>query len=183
MELQIVNEKWSTDFEIVLENIRINCIVLTKEHKKRYILLKRTLKYYRIPLIIISAFNSVISVGGQPFIEQKYISAITCMLSLSCGIIGSIEMFFNIDSRMQNELNMAKEYYVLGTNIFKTLSLNKVNRSTEGKIFLDESFSIYIKLIESSSLVMKNLKDFLTPLPSELERNSNGSQSSSEQDV
>ena len=37
---------FSPDIEIILENIRLNSIVLSKEHKKRYVSLKDTLKYY-----------------------------------------------------------------------------------------------------------------------------------------
>jgi len=177
------NKLWAPDFESVLESIRINSVIMAKLHKRRYQSLKRSLKYYRIPVIIISAFNSVISVGAQPFIIQKYISAINCLLSLLCGIVGSIEMYFSIDSRMQQEYKVSKDYYILATSIFKTLSLTRENRSIDGKSFLDESFNNYSKLIESSSLAFKaKLKDFLAPLPSEYDKihTPNGSQSSDE---
>ena len=36
---------WTQDIEGVLENIRINCVILNKEHKTRYFALKENLKY------------------------------------------------------------------------------------------------------------------------------------------
>ena len=56
---------WTTDIECVLENIRVNSVLLTTEHKKRYFGLNQTLKYFRLPVIILSGINSIISVGGQ----------------------------------------------------------------------------------------------------------------------
>ena len=58
---------WTPDIEIVLENIRINSVLLSKEHSKRYFALKQTLQYFRLPVIIISGINSIVSVGLQIF--------------------------------------------------------------------------------------------------------------------
>jgi hypothetical protein len=159
---------WTPDIEKVLENIRLNSVLFAKEHKKRYLSLKKSLKYYRIPLIIISAINSVVSVGAQPFFIQQTISITNCVLSLICGIIGSIEIFIGIQNQMENELNSSKEYYLLSTNIFKTLSLFPNNRHTDGKTFLDECYSNYVKLYDNSGLNNKKMRDSLAPLPNEL---------------
>ena len=138
--------KFTPDIENILENIRLNSIILSKAHKKRYLLLKNTLKYYRLPVIIISALNSCISIGSQPFIQQQYISISSCLLALVCSIIGSIELYFGINSQMEIELKSSQDYYVLATDIFKILSLNNQNRHIDGRGFLDEGYSRYIKL-------------------------------------
>ena len=57
------------DIEILLENIRQNCVLLNREHKKRYLRLKQTLKYFRIPIIVLSGVNSLLSVSLQNYIE------------------------------------------------------------------------------------------------------------------
>ena len=61
---------WSNDIECVLENIRQNCVLLTAEHKKRYFGLNETLKYFRLPVIILSGINSIVSVGLQPYLHH-----------------------------------------------------------------------------------------------------------------
>ena len=159
---------FSSDIENILENIRLNSIVLSKEHKKRYVFLKKSLQYYRIPCILLSGFNSVFSIGGQPFVNQEYISLTNCLLALICGMIGSIELFFGIDSQLEVELSSSKEYYILSTDIFKMLSLNKANRNTEGKAFLNDCYGRYIKLIETSCITKRKIEDNLAPLPKPL---------------
>jgi hypothetical protein len=159
---------FSSDIENILENIRLNSIVLSKEHRKRYVFLKKTLKYYRIPIIIISALNSVISIGASNFTSQEYVSVATCLLALICGMISSIELFFGINTQMEIELSSSKEYYILSTDIFKMLSLNKANRNTEGKAFLNDCYARYIKLIETSCITKRKIEDNLAPLPKPL---------------
>ena len=88
-------EIWSQDKEEILENIRQNSILLSEHHKKRYYYYKGYLKYFRIPNIILSALNSVFSVGLTPYVEnQNTISMITCLVSLTIGIISSLELYF-----------------------------------------------------------------------------------------
>ena len=61
---------WTDDIDEVLNNIRINCVLLSKLHKQRYFELKSTLKYYRLPVIILNGANSIIAVGLQPYATQ-----------------------------------------------------------------------------------------------------------------
>jgi hypothetical protein len=156
---------WSTDIESILENIRINCVVLAKAHKKRYFHMKYILQYFRLPVIILSGINSIVSVGFQPYLEQKAISMMTCLLALVCSIIGSIELYLAIQKGMENELISQREYYLLGVDIFKTLSLAKAHRPIPAKDYLEKQYSIYCKLVENSNALAKKLTDKLSPLP------------------
>ena len=158
---QSVNGEWSSDIENVLEQIRINSVIMSKEHKTKFLNLKGTLRYFRVPVILISSIASVSSVGLQPYIDQQLISVITCLLSLTCGIIGSIELFLAIQSRMENELMASKDYYILSIEIFKVLTLDRENRSTDGKAFLETSYGTYVKLIENSNIIDKKIADML----------------------
>ena len=115
-----------------------------------------------VPVIIISGFNSVISVGLQSYLEQASISAMTCLLALFCGIIGSIELFLGIQQQMENELVCSKDFYLLAIDIFKMLSLQANNRNVDGKTYLDEKYQIYIKLVENSALLRRKINDSLT---------------------
>jgi hypothetical protein len=156
---------WSTDIESILENIRINCVVLAKAHKKRYFHMKYILQYFRLPVIILSGINSIVSVGLQPYLEQKAISMTTCLLALVCSIIGSIELYLAIQKGMENELISQREYYLLGVDIFKTLSLQKNHRPMPAKDYLEKQYSVYCKLVENSNTLAKKLVDKLAPLP------------------
>jgi hypothetical protein len=152
------------DIENLLENIRLNCVVLNKEHKKRYIKLKNTLKWFRIPIIVLSGMNSLLSVSLQNYLEQGIISISTAMVSLMCGIIGSVELYLSIQQNMEMELITSKDYYLLGIDIFKILSLKEQNRNVDLKVFLDEKFQVYQKLVENSNILEKKVLDKLCPV-------------------
>jgi hypothetical protein len=155
---------WTKDIEDILQNIRKNCVTMSKIHKNRHVSLKGTLRYFRIPIIVLSGLNSVIAVGLQPYLEQGVISVATCLISLTCGIIGSIELYLAIQTQMETELIQSKEYYILSIEIYKVLHLDVENRTVDGKIFLDDKFAIYEKLIEKSNIINKKYEDFLTPI-------------------
>ena len=57
-----IADSWSNDMELVLDNIRKNSLLLSEHHKQAYLYYRSYLKYFRIPTIILSALNSVISI-------------------------------------------------------------------------------------------------------------------------
>jgi hypothetical protein len=156
---------WTSDIENVLDNIRINSVILSNEHKNKYFHLKTILRYFRLPVIIISGINSIVSVGLQPYVDQGIISIMTCLLALVCSIIGSIELYLAIQKGMENELVVSKDYYILSVDIYKTLTLSKNHRPIPAKDYLDKKYNDYIKLFENSNLLAKELTDKLNPLP------------------
>lgn len=152
------------DIEKILDAIRVNSVILSKQHKKRHYYLKDKIKYFRCPTIILSALNSVFSVGLQPYMEQKTISITNCLISLICGIIVSIEMFLSIETGMRQEYESCKEYYLLSVDIQKYLLLDVENRNIEAQTYLEKCYNQYVKLYENSGLVKKELQDALTPI-------------------
>lgn len=151
----------SNDIEGVLDKIRENSNLLANYHRKRYLTLKARLKFYRIPIIVISALNSVGAVSLQGFLDQTFISLINMFLSLIVGVIGSIEMFYQITKQLEVELIGSKEFYILSCDIYKWLSLSTENRVGTPKEFLNESYTRYIKLIETSITLKKRVEDKL----------------------
>lgn len=156
---------WSDDIEEVLESIRHNAAIMSEKHKKLYIYFKGQLKYYKIPVIIISGLNSVIAVGLQPYLEQGLISGSNCLLALLVGIIGSIELFLGIQLSMETELVASKNFYLLSANIYKTVSLDRHRRPNSGDKYLEEVYTEYTKLFENSALIRTKMKDKLSQLP------------------
>ena len=164
---------WTEDIDHVLNNIRVNCIILSKLHKQRYFELKSNLIYYRLPVIILNGANSIIAVGLQPYADQGTISLTTSLIALTCGIIGSIELYLGIQKRLENDLISQRDYYLLGIDIYKTLSLSKNNRPIPAKDFLEKSYNTYTKLIESSSTLARVKGDKLIPIDINLDSEEN----------
>lgn len=159
-------DDWSEDIEHVLEDVRINCVLLSNEHKALYFTLKENLRYYRLPVIVLSGLNSIFSVGLQPYADQGAISMITCVLALTCSIIGSVELFLQVQKQMECHLVSQREFYLLSVDIHKTLKLQQKHRPIPAKEYLERVYSEYCKLMESSDAVAKRIEDKLCLVPS-----------------
>ena len=157
---------WTEDIETVLENIRINSVIFSNYHKERYYIYKSYLKYFKLPLIVLSSITSIASVGLSTYIKQQDVSLVTCLLSLLSAIIASIELYLGIQKSMETELMSSRDLLILSYEIYKTLSLTREHRSTNGKVFLDDKFQEYLKLVENAKVIhSRRVKDALAPLP------------------
>jgi hypothetical protein len=159
-----MNNDWSEDIELVLQNIRSNAVTLSSEHKKLYFSYKNVLQYFRLPIIVISGINSIVSVGFQEYMKQTDISMTTCVLALVCSIIASIELYLAIQKSMEQSLIASKEFYLLSVDIQKTLLLVRDHRPIPAKEYLEKCYNTYVKLFENSDVLDKKIVDKLTPL-------------------
>jgi hypothetical protein len=153
---------WSDDQYILLNKIRENSIVLSYYHKEAHEILKNRHKYFKIPIIILSSVCSVFSVTLTNFLNELYVSLIVCTMNLTISMIGSIEMYLNIEKQSQKEEELARKYYLLSIEIYKMLELEEKNRPLSGKDYLEEAFNKYHQLIESSNV--HRLRDKLVPI-------------------
>ena len=85
-------------------------------------------------------------------------------ISLIVSILGSIELYMKIQENMEVELVAQKDFYILSISIYKVLQLDEENRNIDMKLFLEETFANYQKLIENSNVVAKKIQDKLTLL-------------------
>jgi len=114
-------------------------------------------------VIVISAINTIISVGVQSFLAQPIISITNCILSAICGIIVSVKLYLAIQTQMELELSTSKDFYTLSVDIYKTISLAVPNRGVDGVTFLNTNFQTYSDLVQKSSILLKKLNDRMVP--------------------
>jgi len=165
-------DKWDNcqDVEHILDNLRINSVNLADYHRKRFYHFKSFGKYFRIPVIVLSSITASASVGLQPVVRQDIISGITCLLGFGIAVISSMEMYLGIQSAMDNEIALSRDYYSLAIDIFKCLNLSREHRSDEPKSYLDKKYAEYQALRETSSLLKRKLNvDLLAPIPDGME--------------
>jgi hypothetical protein len=160
-----MNTDWSDDIELIINKIRINSLKLAEYHRRTYLDLKNKIKYFRIPVLVLSAVNSVFSVGLNAFVAQSTVSVLNCLISLVCGIIVSVELFLQVQSRMDSSNSHSKDFYILTVDIFKTLSLDRENRKCEAHTYLEEVYASYCKYKSGSSLLSVHLRDELEDIP------------------
>jgi len=150
--LQLFDTDWTNDIETILTNVLENCSLISEHHKQEYKDLQERLKYFKVPVIVISAVNSVFSFALLAWFSQKTTTSINCFLSLICSIISSIELYLNIAKRSDIELISYKNYYLLSIKINSVLKLNKENRIQEPKSFLTEIINEYNSLFNESNV-------------------------------
>jgi len=172
-------DTWTSDVNDVLDKIRINSIKLSNEHKKTYFILAARIKWFRVPVIFLSAIGSVFGIGLSPYVPQIIVSELCAVISMFVGLIGSVELFLAISTKMENELVQSKELYLLSIEIQKTLLLDHGNRNGNGMAYLEDRFNTYSKLIENSYLMECRILDELAPLPNEYQEKIKSSKSSS----
>jgi len=166
-----MENNWTADVNDILDKIRINSIVLSNEHKSTYFKLSSRIKWFRVPVILLSALGSMFGMGLNPYLPQLVITELCSVMSLVVGLIGSLELFLAISNKMENELVQSKELYLLAIEIQKTLLLDIKNRNGDGMAYLEDKFNMYSKLIENSYLLECKILDELTPLPSKFQEN------------
>ena len=157
----------SSDIENILDKIRINSINLNKSHMKNYFYYKKLGKWFQIPTIILSSFNSVFSVGFT-YTSQENISSVSALISLIVSIINSVQLYLKIIENMEQEQEISKKYYTLSSDIYKILELNKDHRPENANEILDNYYNQYIELLNKSNLLNNNsYSDKLLILPKE----------------
>ena len=150
--LNMFTTDWTDDIEHILTNVLENCSLISEHHKQEYKDLQERLKYFKVPVIVISAMNSVFSFALLAWLSQTTTTSINCFLSLICSIISSIELYLNIAKRSDIELTSYKNYYLLSIKINAVLKLNKENRVQDPKTFLSEIMNEYNSLFTESNV-------------------------------
>jgi hypothetical protein len=173
-------DSWSSDIENILESVRHNSVIYSEYHRKQYFFLKSFLKWFRLPTILLSGINSVASIGLVNYLKQERVSLITCLISLTIGIITSIELYLGLESGMNNELEKSRDFYLLSIDIFKILQLKREHRNIDGSTYLEQCLSQYAKLYENSNLLNHSIKDKLTNIEFQIDSNKSKSEDTNE---
>lgn len=148
----------------LLDKIRINSVNLATYHNHRYHVYKNILfTIFRVPLILLAGLNSFFSVGLQTWVAQKWISLLTAIVSLFCGILTSVELLLNLQKRMEMEQETAKAYYRLSVAIYTELGKAIKDRGVKGDLrdFLKNSFNDYQNLYANANTVNMSERNFI----------------------
>ena len=155
------SEKWNDEVMSILDKIRINSILMSDKHRKRFLEFKSISKYFDLPVIVCSVFSS--SFGSLGSVPSEQSQLITTSISMFIAVITSIKLYLNLANNINEEISLSKDFYILSVSIFKITHLKESDRGVEPLQFLNDCYSQYIKLIEQSSLLRKNInKDELT---------------------
>ena len=169
---------WNQNLEYILDKIRLNCTVFSNKHTSNHLYYMRTSRYFEIPTIVLSVISSsiVTTIG----LNQNQSSMASTFISSIITILTSVKLYMKINENIGLEQELSISYKVLGLDIFKTLSLPAEQRNVKSEQYLNEKYSEYIKLTESSHILSKITdKDQMLKLPIELKSSNSSLQSES----
>jgi len=144
---------WSHDIEESLEAIQNNCAQQSIVSKKEYLDLMYIQKFFKIPIIVLSGINSVFAVGLNAYMDQSGVSIINCILAFICSVIGSIELYLNINKKIEISLASFQSFYLLSVKINSVLKLKREHRSEmSARKFLDDCLSEHESLFKANNV-------------------------------
>lgn len=149
---------WSEGVVDVLERIRDNSVRLAEHHRRRFYHFKGFSKYFDVPVLVLSIFGSSFAVGTQHYLNQRVISATSCLIGVIVSIITSIKLYLSIETSMQSELKMSKSFYTLSIDIHHVLLLAPKERGESGLAYMQKVFGTYSKLMEESNLFQRQFE-------------------------
>ena len=152
---------WNKEIETILDNIRLNSITLEEYHKNNYFQYRKIVIYIKVPVIVISALNSIVSVSMQEFLPQNYVSLLNCGLSFSVGIISSISLLLKLEDNTESEHITSRNYHKLSSDISKILALREDDRGVDADVYLNQKYNEYISYYDKSNILDLKLKDNL----------------------
>jgi hypothetical protein len=96
--------------------------------------------------------------------KQNSVSVINCLISLVISIIGSIELYLQINKNSDLEMKAYKDFYNLALQINTVLKLDKEHRQEDPKIFVQKMITEYENLFNESRVNGLQDLDKLVPM-------------------
>ena len=151
------NDEWSNDVEKLLTIIHDKSIELSTVHKEKYINLKLTADKFKIPIIVMSSVATFFNFGLQPYLSQQIIAIICSSLTFAVTMLGTIELYLQVNKHMELEFNISKDLYINAIDIYKILNLDKAHRPADPLHFLNERYDIFKQIIAKSDIMPDNI--------------------------
>jgi|TARA_R110000787_G_scaffold66415_1_gene149190 hypothetical protein len=157
-----MNDEWSEGSIVLLTKIKRNCITLHRYYRKEHLRFHKKIKWFKLPLIVLNSISATFAVGASGYnVPQHVVNAIICSIGITNGIISAVELQLGIERKAEDSLIAAKDFYILGCDILKVLTLDHTERGCEAILFLNDIYSKYIELIKNNDIINKTIIDEL----------------------
>jgi hypothetical protein len=157
-----ITSEWTDDIEKLLYTMQDKSLELSKVHKLKYIKYQKTSDHFKIPIIILSSIATFFNFGMQPFLSQNTIAIICSSLTFITGLLGTIELYLQIQKKMEKSLTLSKDLFMNSMNIYKILSLDESRRKIEALVYMNNRYEAFRQIIEKSDIMPDN--NILPPL-------------------
>jgi hypothetical protein len=152
---------WTPQQEEFLRRLHMECHTLAEYNRKQFQIYSRIHQRFTVPILVISGINSLFAVSSQPFLQQNLISITNASLSLFCGILGSIQMFMKVDTKIHQYVICAHEFKKLSYRISRELSVERDVRSNNGKEVVNDAFNEFNSILDKMETKEKRTREWL----------------------
>jgi hypothetical protein len=160
----VKNNYWNDDHEKILESLQKNSNRLYKEYQKAHLEYRKKLRWYRIPIIILSGLGGFLSISNTGYIPleyNKWVSLFVGFINLMLTIISLIENFKKIDVNVNKTYTAYSEIKKLHDDISLTLNTPRNERNTNGYDAAVDFFNRYQTYVSDAPILKKIFKDYL----------------------
>ena len=154
-------DSWTNKEEEFLNKIERQCNAYAAYFGKEYQYYHSLSSKFNIPILIISSLNALCAISLNDFLTQRYVSILNAVLSAGTGVLGSIQLYMKINEKMTNSTRSQILMKRLALKISKELSVDRVSRTTDGQVFLQDCFSEFNASLEQSNPIEKKIQNYL----------------------
>jgi hypothetical protein len=163
-------------YEDSLVRIKHSCFAMHELYRERYLIARRRMVYYDVPIIVLSAVSSVFIAGGESYLDKQTVQVTTCVMSLCVGVIGALKKFFRVDENREQCLETYKDLFRMFCELSLVIDMPQHTRPGDPQQFSTETASRYAEIMQRSMVlehdrVKRNpIYDDSRPLPIEKKR-------------
>jgi len=152
-----IDTTWNHSIEVILHKIQEQSLHLSNRHKRDYVVYKRLSDRFKAPCIILSSVATLFNFGLQPYLPQQTVTIICTVITFTTGLLTTIELWLQLNKKMEKELMLSKSMYMLYMDIYKVLALKRSLRESLPSEFLEEKYRQFQELIEISDTMPGDL--------------------------
>ena len=153
---------WDNKEEEYLTRLHHQAHLMHTYFNKKHLAYIEQATRFNIPVMILSAVNSLIALTLPSFIDQEIVSILNSIISAGTGILGSVLLYLKLTEKSTQSLSLAIKFNILSLKISKELSIERDKRSQSGQAFLNETFADFQSIIEKALPIDRKLPNYLT---------------------
>jgi len=119
-------------------------------YKREGLRLQGQRTYFEVPIIVLSAVNSVFIAGGDSFLNPTIVKAMTIVVSLLIGIVQGLRTFMKVDERVDSCMSTHRALFKLYCDIEAKVTSKVKHRGIDADKFLSEANSTYSQIMEAA---------------------------------
>ena len=153
--------EWTPQQDEFLRRLHMESHTLAEYNRKQFQIYSRIHQRFTVPILVLSGINSLFAVTTQPFLEKNLISITNACISLFCGILGSIQMFMKVDTKIHQYVICAHEFKKLSYRISRELSVERDVRPNNGKEVVNNAFNEFNSILDKMETKEKRTREWL----------------------